>query len=119
MTQIINLAIKPRNTWSEASQRMSIAQSGLFDYGARSAELFILHFGRRHRLDYRRFKSALDAICFAIEELDEKLLHGAVLEVDETRYKSAEIKSLYNAIPMPWGRKPAASGPKSPKQDGA
>jgi hypothetical protein len=74
--------------------------SGQFDYGAQSAELFTLHFGRRHRIDYRRFESALDAICFAIEELDEKLLRGAVLEVDETRYKFAEIKSLYNAIPL-------------------
>jgi hypothetical protein len=92
---------------------MSISQSARFDYGARSAELFTLHFSGCHRLDYRRFESALDAICFAIEELDEKLLHGAVLEVDETRYKSAEIKSLYKAIPSPWSRKPAASGPKT------
>ncbi len=59
-----------------------------FDYST-GAELFPnkARKSKPHSLRYRRFKSAADAIRFAIEELPPVLLVGAYLEVDEERFR--------------------------------
>ncbi len=76
-----------------------------FDYGA-VAELFPvrnrkfnLHFTR-----YRRFDSAAEALRFAMEELPRQLLPGAVLEVDEERLDSNEMRRLYDSADFPLTR---------------
>ena len=66
-----------------------------FDYNA-PAELYP---GRNrksaHKIGYRRFETAADAIRFAIEELPEPLLLGACIEIDEQRLNHQDIQALY------------------------
>ena len=82
----------------------------LFDYTT-AAELYSSKFGRHGRqpLIYRRFASAADAIRFAIEDLPAHFLTGTYLEVDETRFPSAEIHRLYASTHYPLARR--AAGP--------
>jgi hypothetical protein len=82
----------------------------LFDYTT-DAELFSSKFGRRGRqpVMYRRFASAAEAIRFAIEDLPAHSLVGTYLEVDETRFPSAEIRRLYASTHYPFARR--ATGP--------
>lgn len=65
--------------------------------------------GRRHGVSYKRFETAADALRFAIEELDAKLLFGAVLEVDEERFNEAEMRDLYARAEYPLARRNAQS----------
>jgi hypothetical protein len=78
----------------------------LFDYTT-DAELFSSKIGRRGRqpLMYRRFASA----AVAIEDLPAHSLVGTYLEVDETRFPSAEIRRLYASTHYPFARR--ATGP--------
>jgi len=73
-----------------------------FDYGM-SAELFSCKVsnGRRQPLGYRRFAQAAEAIRFAIEDLSPQALVGTYLEVNESRYESAEIRRLYASSRYP------------------
>jgi len=82
----------------------------LFDYTT-DAELYSSKFSRRGRqpLIYRRFASAAEAIRFAIEDLPAHSLLGTYLEVDETRFPSAEIRRLYASMHYPFARR--ATGP--------
>ena len=82
----------------------------LFDYST-GAELYSSKFSRRGRqpLIYRRFVSAAEAIRFAIEDLPAQFLIGTYLEVDETRFPSAEIRRLYASTHYPFARR--ATGP--------
>ena len=82
----------------------------LFDYTT-DAELYSSKFGRRgrQRLIYRRFASAAEAIRFAIEDLPAHSLEGTYLEIDETRFPSAEIRRLYASTHYPFARR--AAGP--------
>jgi hypothetical protein len=82
----------------------------LFDYGM-NAELFASKGGpgRRQPLGYKRFARAAEAIRFAIENLPPQRLAGAYLEVDESRYASAEIRRLYESSDYPLARR--AAGP--------
>ena len=75
------------------------------------AELYSSKFSRRGRqpLIYRRFASAAEAIRFAIEDLPAHSLVGTYLEVDETRFPSAEIRQLYASTHYPFARR--AAGP--------
>jgi hypothetical protein len=77
-----------------------------FDYGM-SAELFSSRAsnGRRQPLSYRRFAQAAEAIRFAIEDLPPQSLIGTYLEVDESRYESAEIRRLYASARYPLPRR--------------
>jgi hypothetical protein len=80
-----------------------------FDYAA-AAELFAL----RRRLPrepfgYKRFEQAAQAIQFAIEELPRECLAGALLEVDEQRYGSEDIRRLYESAKYPLARRSAGS----------
>jgi hypothetical protein len=79
-----------------------------FDYSA-PAELFP---SRNHRLrphvKYKRFDSAAHAIKFAMEELPEPHLLGAVIVLDEERLGHKEIRELYESPHYPL-KKPALS----------
>jgi hypothetical protein len=79
-----------------------------FDYST-GAELFPnkAQKSKPHSLRYRRFKSAADAIRFAIEELPPVLLVGAYLEVDEERFDHEGIRRLYESADYPLKRRAA------------
>jgi hypothetical protein len=72
-----------------------------FDFTA-PAELFPSRnrkTGQRGR--YRRFAKAADAIQFAMEELPEPALLGAVIVLDDARLSHNEIRELYESEDYP------------------
>lgn len=77
-----------------------------FDYKA-AAELFPRRkrVAKRQPLSYTRFTEAAQAIRFAMEELAPEYLVGAVLEVDERRYGSDDIRRLYESREYPLARR--------------
>ncbi|MFC3703226.1 hypothetical protein ACFOOL_00475 [Devosia honganensis] len=56
------------------------------------------------RIGYRRFKSAAEAVRFAVEDMPAVLLRGAYLEVKEERFDGTQILNLYNAENFPLER---------------
>ena len=83
------------------------AEAELFDY-ATEAALFSRSGwskSRRPPLGYKRFARASDAIRFAIEELPQQLLVSTILEVADKRYRSREIRFLYESEDYPLSRR--------------
>jgi len=83
------------------------AEAELFDY-ATEAELFSRSGwskSQRPPLGYKRFARASDAIRFAIEELPQQLLVSTILEVADKRYRSREIRFLYESEDYPLSRR--------------
>lgn len=76
-----------------------------FDYAA-PAEMFMTRARvvRKSPIGYRRFKTAAEAIQFAVEEIPTPLLVGAVLEVNEQRYDHRDIRDLYDRTTYPLAR---------------
>ena len=75
-----------------------------FDYGA-PAELFTGRSMRgSRRVRYHRFDTGAAALQFAIETLPREQLLGAILKVDEERYRHGEIRNLYDAGEYPLAR---------------
>jgi hypothetical protein len=73
-----------------------------FDYTA-PAELFAAH--GRSGLRYRRFTKSAEAIRYAVEKLPAAALSHASLEVQDHRYRAAEIRALYDSRRYPLGRR--------------
>ena len=72
-----------------------------FDYTA-PAELFPSRNRKvRQPVKYRRFAKAAEAIQFAMEELPEPLLLGAVIVVDDARLGHKDIRDLYESAEYP------------------
>jgi hypothetical protein len=72
-----------------------------FDYTA-PAELFASH--GRSGLRYRRFSKSAEAIRYAVEKLPPAALSVASLEVQDHRYRAAEIRALYESQHYPLAR---------------
>jgi hypothetical protein len=53
---------------------------------------------------YHRFDSCAMAIRFAIEELPSDVLFGTVIEVNEERFDSSQIRELYDSDDYPLAR---------------
>jgi hypothetical protein len=77
-----------------------------FDYSA-PAEIFVLRARsmRGRATGYRRFTTAAEAIRFAVEEIPEPLLIGAVMEVREERFDHMAIRDLYGRAAYPLERR--------------
>ena len=58
----------------------------------------------------KRFKSAAEAIRFAMEELSPELLLGAYLEVEEDRFDGPAIRQLYESEAYPLKRRRKSAG---------
>ena len=57
--------------------------------------------GKAAPIGYKRFKTAADAIRFAIEQLPSYLLAGVSLEVGDDRYDARQVRELYyGAYPL-------------------
>lgn len=77
-----------------------------FDYGS-PAELFTAKRkgGPRHRLGYRRFTTAAEAIRFAVEDFPAIRTLGAWMQVGDDRFDSDEIHRLYESDNYPLRRR--------------
>jgi hypothetical protein len=75
-----------------------------FDYNA-PAELFLSKPAKGSRTKYRRFATAAEALRYAVEELRTPKAFGAWLEVEDERFNSSKIQSLYETEDYPL-RKP-------------
>jgi len=76
-----------------------------FDYSA-PAELYASasKTGKRP-MRYTRFKSAAEAIKYAVEVLPPELLIGSTLEVNEERFDGFGIRALYDSAKYPLRRR--------------
>ena len=79
------------------------------DYGA-SAELYpSRRYAKSASQQYRRFKTAAEAIQFIMEDVPGSWLIGSFLEVDERRYDGDGIRALYESENYPLARQRAAA----------
>lgn len=75
-----------------------------FDYSA-SAELYPGKRSKRFRtVRYHRFDTTAEALRYLIEEMPPELLPGAILETEEHRFESGDIKALYDDAAYPLAR---------------
>jgi hypothetical protein len=80
-----------------------------FNYAA-AAELYpSRRYAKSAREQYRRFKTAADALQYMMEDVPASWLIGSFLEVDERRYDGAAIRALYEAEAYPLPRQKAAA----------
>lgn len=80
-----------------------------FDYGA-SAELYpSRRYAKSARQQYRRFKTAAEAIQYIMEDVPGSWLIGSFLEVNERRYDGDAIRGLYQAAGYPLARQRVAA----------
>ena len=80
-----------------------------FNYHA-AAELYpSRRYAKSPREQYRRFKTAAEAIRYIMEDVPASWLIGSFLEVDERRYDGDRIRALYEAAAYPLPRQRAAA----------
>jgi hypothetical protein len=80
-----------------------------FNYSA-SAELYpSRRYAKSPREQYRRFKTAAEAIQYIVEDRPAAWLVGTFLEVAGRRYDGAAIRALYDANGYPLARNQAAA----------
>lgn len=80
-----------------------------FSYTA-SAELYpSRRYAKSPRDQYRRFKTAAEAIQYIVEDRPAAWLIGTFLEVDGRRFDGAAIRALYEADGYPLPRQQAAA----------
>lgn len=80
-----------------------------FNYNA-SAELYpSRRYAKSARDQYRRFKTAAEAIQYIMEEVPASWLIGSFLEVNERRYDGEAIRALYEADGYPLARQRVAA----------
>jgi hypothetical protein len=93
--------------WPCRAHHALIALVSAFDYRA-PAELYASasKTGKRP-MRYTRFKSAAEAIKYAVEELPPELLIGSTLEVNEERFDGFGIRALYDSARYPLRRRKA------------
>ncbi|UXN75947.1 hypothetical protein N8D56_27610 (plasmid) [Devosia sp. A8/3-2] len=75
-----------------------------FNFGAR-AELFASRrYAKTNQTQYRRFRTAAEAVQFVIEELPVAARAGSYLEVNEQRFEGGTIRALYDHAAYPLER---------------
>lgn len=75
-----------------------------FNYGA-MAELYpSRRFAKSQQAQYRRFKTAAEAVRYMIEDMPSSWLPGSFLEVNEQRFEGHSIRALYEAAEFPLER---------------
>jgi hypothetical protein len=80
-----------------------------FSYTA-SAELYpSRRYAKSPRAQYRRFKTAAEAIQYMMEDRPAAWLVGSFLEVKGRRFDGAAIRALYEADAYPLERQQAAA----------
>jgi hypothetical protein len=90
------------------SNLMQSHEAPTFNFDA-PAEVFPSR-GKRGRslVQYRRFETTAEAVRFTIEELPSALLGGTYLQVQDERFDSDEIRSLYERADFPLQRQTKA-----------
>ncbi len=78
----------------------------MFNYDA-SADLYVNRTGMKASQETtdRRFSTAATAIHFAVVHLSPELLQNALLDVDEERFTTDEIRSPYDVTTFPLQRR--------------
>jgi hypothetical protein len=96
---------QPGRGWSYPPVACFNAEVSAFDYRA-PAELYASasKTGKRP-MRYTRFKSAAEAIKYAVEVLPPELLIGSTLEVNEERFDGFGIRALYESANYPLRRR--------------
>ena len=91
--------------WPCLSRHALMSFVSAFDYRA-PAELYVSasKTGKRP-MRYTRFRSAAEAIKYAVEELPPELLIGSTLEVNEERFDGFGIRALYDSASYPLRRR--------------
>ena len=81
----------------------------LFSYDA-PAELYCSRrYAKSPRDQYKRFRTAAEALRYIVEDVPGTWLNGSVMEVEERRYDAGAIRTLYEAASYPLDRQQTAA----------
>ena len=85
-------------TGEDQRTRMDEGNLRKFDYGA-SAELFTpkRKGGPRQSVGHRRFATAAEALCFAVEDFPASRTFGVWMQVGDDRFDGDDIYRLYES----------------------
>jgi hypothetical protein len=81
----------------------------LFSYDA-PAELYCSRrYAKSARDQYKRFRTAAEALRYIVEDVPGTWLNGSVMEVDERRFDASAIRALYDSVSYPLDRQQRAA----------